>query len=184
MHSYGVCVQNLVWNFKGVLWNWTQTFQPLHHKICISVTFIFVCDLRWLLIYDVIRLGEMGLRLMPCSDKMRISPEWLKGENVARVNGNCIWKLQPFSRGPIRKPMIYRKPNLFPHGYQATRNTFWPESSIICEFVWVFPKDCGVRFRNKYNRKWMFAAFPFEKKSLKIYCLSYTAIFQKAISCI
>ena len=30
-----VWVQNFVWNFKGVLWNFTQNFEPTHHKICI-----------------------------------------------------------------------------------------------------------------------------------------------------
>ena len=30
----GVWVQNFVWNFKGHLWNFTQNFEPIHHKIC------------------------------------------------------------------------------------------------------------------------------------------------------
>ena len=31
----GVWVQNFVWNFKGVFWNFTQKFEPIHCKICI-----------------------------------------------------------------------------------------------------------------------------------------------------
>ena len=30
-----VWVQNFVWNFNGVLWNFTQHFEPIHCKICI-----------------------------------------------------------------------------------------------------------------------------------------------------
>ena len=33
--SYGVWVQNFVWNFKGALWKFTQNFEPIHRKICI-----------------------------------------------------------------------------------------------------------------------------------------------------
>ena len=31
-----VWVQNFVWNFKGALWNFTQNFESIHRKICIS----------------------------------------------------------------------------------------------------------------------------------------------------
>ena len=45
-----VWVQNFVWNFKGVLWNFTQNFEPIHRKICI------LRDVKKLTTYDILRV--------------------------------------------------------------------------------------------------------------------------------
>ena len=48
-----------VWNFKGHLWKFTQNIGPIHHKIVILLTFIFV----WFTISfncDVISLSVTG----------------------------------------------------------------------------------------------------------------------------
>ena len=44
----GVWGPNFVWNFKGYLGNFTQNFEPIHRKICILSSCIFVCELRYL----------------------------------------------------------------------------------------------------------------------------------------
>ena len=44
----GVWVQTFVWNFKGHLWHFTRNFEPMHCEICISLGFIYVCDLLYL----------------------------------------------------------------------------------------------------------------------------------------
>ena len=50
----GVWVQNVVWNFKGALWNFTQNFEPIHRKICI------LRGAKILTTYDILRLSETG----------------------------------------------------------------------------------------------------------------------------
>ena len=36
LHILWCMGSNFMWNFKGALWNFTQNFEPIHHKICIS----------------------------------------------------------------------------------------------------------------------------------------------------
>ena len=38
----GVCVKNFVWISQQLLWHSTRNFDTIHHKICISLAFIFV----------------------------------------------------------------------------------------------------------------------------------------------
>ena len=38
MVSFNVCVRYFVWNFKGILWNYTRTILPIHWKMCILFT--------------------------------------------------------------------------------------------------------------------------------------------------
>ena len=52
--------QNLVWNFKGHLWNFTQNFEPIHRKICILLFSIFCMWFTTSLNCDVISLSETG----------------------------------------------------------------------------------------------------------------------------
>ena len=37
---------NFVWNFKGALWNFTHSFEPIRHKICILLG-VTNCRLIW-----------------------------------------------------------------------------------------------------------------------------------------
>ena len=50
---YGVWVQNFVWNFKGALWNFTQSFEPIHRKICI------LWGGKHLTTYDILELWHL-----------------------------------------------------------------------------------------------------------------------------
>ena len=49
----GVWVQNFEWNFKGALWNFTQNFEPIHHKICI------LRGVRNVTTYDILELWHL-----------------------------------------------------------------------------------------------------------------------------
>ena len=53
-----VCVHNFVRNFEGHLWNFTQNFEPIHRKICVLLTAISYCDLRYLGTVTNISLSE------------------------------------------------------------------------------------------------------------------------------
>ena len=60
----GVWVQNVVWNFKGHIWNFAQNFEPIHRKICILRSCIFARELRYLWIvtsYVLVRLRYLRL---------------------------------------------------------------------------------------------------------------------------
>ena len=50
-----------MWNLKGALRNFTQNFEPIDRKICILLTYLFVCDLRYFLIVT----SEALVRLPP-----------------------------------------------------------------------------------------------------------------------
>ena len=49
----GVWIQNFVWNFKGALWNFTQNFEPIHHKIYI------LRGVKKLTTYDILELWHL-----------------------------------------------------------------------------------------------------------------------------
>ena len=49
----GVWVQNFVWNFIGALWNFTQNFESIYGKICISR------GVKYLTTYDILYLWHL-----------------------------------------------------------------------------------------------------------------------------
>ena len=53
MHILRCMGSNFVWNFKGALWNLTQNFEPIHHKIWI------LRDVKNLTTYDILELWHL-----------------------------------------------------------------------------------------------------------------------------
>ena len=59
-----------MWNFKGHLWNFTRNFEPIHRKLCMLLISIFICNLRYRWIGDVmivkyyhilVKISRLGL---------------------------------------------------------------------------------------------------------------------------
>ena len=75
-------VQNAVWNFNAVLWNFTENFEPLHQNMCILWCVKFF---RISYIYGILNLSETGSLMTQTHLRW-----WGNSNKLHNTSGACL----------------------------------------------------------------------------------------------